>query len=144
MRTAHSLAAFALCIIHAAPAATAPADVQDTRPRAAIILGPEDFASDAKLGNGCWARLYHAKNYSGHVLTLVGPVDIDYVQPDWGFAWDPRYESLIVGPNATLTVYDDPNLRDKVAVFRAGQRVPDLNEKMGVFRSLRSMKVSCS
>lgn len=109
-----------------------------------MIITSEAYADDEKLGDGCWARLYRREKYAGDVLTLVGPVDVDYLSRDWGFRWDPRYHSLAVGPKATLTTFDDPHLREKTAVFKSNERIPDLDRHMGVFRSIRSMKVTCS
>jgi len=112
--------------------------------RPALVLAPSAFASEAGLGAGCWARLYAAKAFSGEALTLVGPLEVDYVKPDWGFEWEPRYGSVAVGPKATLTLYDDTRLRDKVAVYEGAQRIADLDSRMGIFRTVRSMKVTCS
>ena len=112
--------------------------------QAELMLAPGAYASDPALAGGCWARLYLAKNFTGRALTLIGPVEVDYVRSDWGFPWDPRYESLIVGPKATLTVYDDPQFRERTALFTRGKRIADLNGEMGIFRSISSMKVTCS
>ena len=110
---------------------------------AELLVAPSGFASEATRAHGCWARLYLAENFASPALTLVGPVEVDYVTRDWGFAWDPRYKSVRVGPRATLTVYDDPRLKDRTAVFGPGRSVPDLNREMGLLRDIRSMKVSC-
>ena len=110
----------------------------------AYVLAPQAFASDSRLAKGCWARLYLAENFAGDALTIVGPLNIDYVRPPWGFEWDPRYESVIVGPAATLTVYDDPSFANRTGSFKAGQRIADLDSEMGIFRTIRSMKVTCA
>jgi hypothetical protein len=112
--------------------------------QAELMLAPGAYASDPALAGGCWARLYLEKNFTGRALTLIGPVEVDYVRSDWGFPWDPRFESVVVGPKATLTVYDDPQLRERTALFTRGKRLADLNAEMGIFRSISSMKVTCS
>ena len=130
----------------ASPALSATPASESTKPvppNAALVLGPVELASDVALGNGCWARLYLGDNFSGSVLTLVGPLEVDYLRPDWGFAWDARYESLRVGPRGTLTTYDDVQFRDRSASFGAHRSIPDLDQEMGVFRRIRSLKVSC-
>ena len=143
VRHACLFSALAWSIVAASSTSTA-ADTSAAAPRAAVIVAPDAYAKDDKLGDGCWARLYRAENYGGDVLTLIGPVDVDYLSRDWGFRWDPRYHSLAVGPAATLTTFDDAHLRDKTAVFESNRRIADLDRHMGVFRSIRSMKVTCS
>ena len=75
---------------------------------------------DEMLGGGCWARLYVQENFQGTPVTLVGPVAVDNVSREWGFPWDPRYESVRVGPAATLTLYDNTRFRDRTAVSTQG------------------------
>lgn len=143
MRHAYLFLALVSSICAASGASTA-ADTPVVTPRAAVIVASEAYAIDDKLGDGCWARLYRGENYAGDILTLIGPVDVDYLSRDWGFRWDPRYHSLAVGPAATLTTFDDAHLREKTAVFESNRRIPVLDRHMGVFRSIRSMKVTCS
>jgi hypothetical protein len=70
------------------------------------------------------------------VLTLAGPIDIPSARVGANFAWGPKYDSVIVGPKATLTVYDNQDYQDKTTTFKPGQRVPDLNEKLGFFENI--------
>ncbi|SCY04849.1 Beta/Gamma crystallin [Nitrosospira sp. Nl5] len=133
------------------PAATA----QDTTPgknedkgRAAtapvILLVPPMFAVNPSLADGCWARLFDDQDYRGDVLTLAGPIDIPSARVGENLVWGRKYDSVIVGPKATLTIYDNQNYQDKTATFKAGQRIPDLNEKLGPFENIRSLKIACS
>lgn len=110
----------------------------------AFFVAEAGRALDESFAGGCWARLYVRENFEGDPVTLVGPVAIDNVSRQWGFPWDPQYESLQVGPTATLTLYDNTRFRDRTAVFKSGRRIADMDDEMGVFRSVRSAKVSCS
>jgi hypothetical protein len=108
-----------------------------------IVLVPFAYGTDEKLANGCWARLYQDENFRGDLLSVVGPVDIPNSRVA-GFEWGRRFDSVIVGPKATVTAYDNHDFRQKTATFKPGQKVPDLDEKMGFFQNIRSLKVACS
>ena len=110
----------------------------------AVLLVPIAFGMDEKLGNGCWARLYDGEQFKGDMLTLVGPVDMPDMRTAFGKDWGGSFDSIAVGPKATLTVYDNEQYRDKAATIKAGQRVPDLDTKMGFFESIRSLKIACA
>jgi len=109
-----------------------------------ILLVPPIFAVNTSLADGCWARLFDAQGYRGDVLTLAGPIDVPKAHVGTNFAWGRKYDSVIVGPKATLTVYDDQDYKDKAATFKPGQKVPDLNEKLGFFENIQSLKVACT
>jgi uncharacterized protein YjbI with pentapeptide repeats len=94
--------------------------------------------------NGCWARLFVGENYKGGALTLVGPVEVANVAREYGFPWDPMYESVEVGPRASLAVFHNPQFRERTMTFERGQKIGDLDDVMGVFRTIRSLKVRCS
>lgn len=121
--------------------AKAPAK-KDAKPAAVLLVVPIAFATDEKLGNGCWARLYDGGNYTGSQYVLVGPVDIPAMRD--GLGLNEKYDSVVVGPKATLTVYDNVNYRDKAATLKPASRTPDLDEKMALFETIRSLKISCS
>lgn len=110
-----------------------------------VVLVPMVYAADANLADGCWARLYDATNFSGNMLTLIGPVDIARARPAsvTGFELGRNYDSVIVGPKARLQVWDNDGFRDKNATFSAGQRVADLDDRMGQFEEIKSAKITC-
>lgn len=109
-----------------------------------VVLVPFVFANDEKMAGGCWARLYESQNFAGNLLSLVGPVDVPNAKVGSGFEWGRKFDSVAVGPKATLTVYDNENYRQKTATFKPGQKVADLDEKMGMFENIRSLKIACS
>ncbi|HEX6265581.1 MAG TPA: hypothetical protein VFZ81_01660 [Burkholderiales bacterium] len=46
--------------------------------------------------------------------------------------------------SATLTVYDNENYREKAATIKPGQRIADLDERMGFFQDISSVKIACA
>lgn len=114
----------------------------DTAPM--IVLVPHVFAHDPMLADGCWARLYDGTNYQGEMLSLVGPVNVAGPGVGTSFALGRKYDSVMVGPKATLAVFDNKDYMQKTASFSSGQSVADLDEKMGFFENIRSLKLSCS
>jgi hypothetical protein len=116
-------------------------------PRPEPIAGSAVTLSEAltnAAADGCWARMYTDANYQGKPLTLVGPVSIDQLKEDGGFEWQPRYESVRVGPGARLTLYEQRGFRRKTASYSADQPVADLDGTMGIFRSVRSVTLDCA
>ena len=101
------------------------------------------FNTATPPANGCWARLYEHKHLQGRALTLAGPARVSELPAHLSFPWDPRYESLVVGSSAVLTVFADPELHAKSARFAPDSTVPDLDREMGVFRRVRSLSVAC-
>jgi hypothetical protein len=91
----------------------------------------------------CWARLYEHKNLGGRSLTIAGPARVDNLAPALGYPWDPRYESVVVGPGATLVLFEAPGFKHREASFNAGAMVRDLDREMGLFRRTRSLAVEC-
>jgi hypothetical protein len=109
-----------------------------------IVLVPVQLASRDTLGNGCWAHLYDSTNFAGNQLSLVGPVDMPNMRTAFGTDWSGQFDSIAVGPKARLTVYDNENYGQKAATFKPGQKVADLDEKMGTFENISSVKVACT
>jgi hypothetical protein len=109
-----------------------------------IVLVPVQVASTDSFSNGCWARLYDSTNFRGNQLSLVGPVDMPNMRTAFGTDWSGQFDSIAVGPKARLTVYDNENYGQKAATFKPGQKVADLDEKMGFFENISSVKVACT
>lgn len=116
----------------------------DTTP--VIIVVPSVFALDPNLSQGCWARLYDKTNLRGNVLTLTGPVEIANGKPATitGYEMGRNFDSVAVGPKASLMVWDQENFQNKTTTFKAGQVINNLDNRMGNFEEIRSLKVNCS
>lgn len=109
-----------------------------------IMLVPPAFALNDSVADGCWARLYDDANFRGQMLTLSGPIAVPSARVGPAFLWGLKYDSLIVGPKATLTVYDNEYFKEQTGSFKSGQRVPDLDRKLGLFENIRSFVLQCS
>jgi hypothetical protein len=109
-----------------------------------IVLVPAAVATTSSFGDGCWVRLHDSTDFKGNQLSLVGPVDMPNMRTAFGTDWSGQFDSLQVGPKATVTVYDNENYAQKSATFKPGQKVKDLDEKMGTFEQIRSVKVACA
>lgn len=109
-----------------------------------IVLVPMVVATAPDFSNGCWARLYDSTDFRGNTLALVGPVDMPDMRTAFGTDWSGQFDSIAVGPKARLTVYDNEDYGEKAATFKPGQKVADLDEKMGTFENISSVKVACT
>ncbi len=93
---------------------------------------------------GCWAKVYDQQKYQGDSMTLLGPIDLAQMRGPLGFSWEDMIESVETGPKAQVTIYDNENFRDRAKIVDPGKKVPELDEKLGFFENIRSMKVSCT
>ena len=50
----------------------------------------------------------------------------------------------MVGPKATVQVYENELFKDKNLTFKPGQQVPSLRKELGFLHSIDSLKVTCS
>lgn len=111
-----------------------------TRAPTAVVLLPGTPAN--ALGDGCWVRFYDGTDFSGASLTLVGPgqmPDMTAAAPHWR-EWD----SAIVGPRARVSVFDEPQFRERAADLQPGAAVADLREeRLGWSDEVRSARLTC-
>ncbi|QYF92360.1 peptidase inhibitor family I36 protein [Massilia sp. PAMC28688] len=108
------------------------------------MMVPVEVANKEAAKSGCWARIYSGANYSGDTMTLTGPLAIADMSGPYGLDWDDKVDSVVVGPKATLTVYDNESFRDQVAVFGPGRSVPDISKPLGFFDEFASVKLTCA
>lgn len=111
-----------------------------------VLIVPMLTATDQAMASGCWARLYDSTDFKGNMLTLSGPVDIPSMESGRiaGFEWDRNFDSVMVGPKATLMVWQGNDYTESSTTFRSNQRVLDLDARMGFFEDIKSVKVSCT
>lgn len=113
---------------------------EDKEPSVAIV--PPAFVRNAMLTTGCWARLYSAASFKGGVVTVAGPVDLPKSQLRPSLEWGGVFDSLVVGPKATLIAFENEDYTERSATFKSGQRVPALDAHLGS-RKIRSLRITC-
>lgn len=111
-----------------------------------IIIAPTEVRSDPTLARGCWVRLFPEAGYKGdNDLTIAGPVELPSLhRPAGGIDWHPKAESLIVGPKATLTVYENQSFRGPSETIKSGTQHPQLRKDIGMMQSIDSLKIACA
>ena len=131
------LAATALAAV-ACSAQTTP-----NQPEATVLLVPV-LVTDPALASGCWAQFYSKRDFNGDVATLVGPAG--FVSLDKGIARELKREidSLVLGPKATLTVYEHALFKDGAVTFPANSREAGLVQKLGFHGRIESLRLDCT
>jgi hypothetical protein len=87
--------------------------------------------------------MYDKAGFSGDTLTLAGPVDVNGERLPAVLPWRRPYESIVVGPRATVTLYDHRPFHERTAGLRPGDAVPDLDALLGAFGSIEAVRVRC-
>jgi hypothetical protein len=110
-----------------------------------IIIAPTEVRTDPTLAKGCWVRLFPEPNFQGvDDLTIAGPISLPSLHTPVGIDWKHKTESLLVGPKATVTVYENQDYRDKTATLQPGTREAQLRKNLKFTMSIDSLKISCS
>lgn len=106
-----------------------------------LVLPVAVYPRGEQIAKGCWIRLYEGNNFTGRMLSVVGPADLPDVE---GRVAVFGFDSAIVGPKARVTTYDGENYQDRTATLEPGKRYPDLGDtKLGLFKDIESMRVQC-
>lgn len=117
--------------------------------------------------DSCWADLYDDTQFKGKHIRLKGPVQLANLAKVNGANWDKRIESIVVGPKATLTVFENKNykltlsemakhpvlmksmgittqdiLEESELIFHADSKVHGFGE-FHFYHKIRSLKLSC-
>ena len=110
-----------------------------------VLVVPLHYASNDRLADGCWVRLYENPEFGGSNLTLVGPVDVADLKRTAAHDWN-GVDSLVVGSAARVTAYENESFRDKAVTIDAGKRVPHLRNKdeVSYLGRLESVRVACT
>ncbi len=130
-----------------------------------VILGQSTNAY-AK-NDHCWVDLYDDTQFEGNHIRLKGPVQLANLHKVQGKDWDKKVESIVVGPKATLTVFENKNykltlsemanhpvlmkslgittqdiLEDSELIFHANSKVHGFGE-FDFYHKIRSLMLSC-
>ena len=126
-------------------AQTAPAKspAADNQPEPVVMLVPVEISNKA-LESGCWAQFYDQRNFKGDILTLVGPAEVGSADKGTGRQFKRSIDSLVLGPKATLKVFEHQMFKDKAVDFPANAREAGLIKKLGVGGRIQSLQLECT
>lgn len=131
-----------------------------------FILFSQNTSVYAK-NDGCWAYLYDDTQFKGKSIRLKGPIQLANLLHVQGANWDKKIESLVVGPKATLIVFENKNykltlaemanhpvlmkslgittkdiLEDSELIFHPNSKIHGFGE-FDFYHKIRSLKLSC-
>lgn len=116
---------------------------------------------------GCWVDFYQEAPYNGKHMKINGATKLKNLLNIRGMNWDKKIESIIVGPNAILTVFENKNfkltfteminhpvlmeslgitkrdvLEESEIIFQANSKIPSFGE-YHFYHKIRSFKIEC-
>lgn len=94
-----------------------------------VLLGQS--TSVYAKNDDCWVELYDDTQFAGKSVRLQGPIKLTNLLKVQGENWDKKIESLIVGPKATLTVFENKNFKLTLSEMA---KHPVLMKSMGITR----------
>ncbi len=96
------------------------------------------------VDKNCWAEIFEDTDFDvddPHVR-VMGPFQSATLEDVAGQNWNNEIESLIVGPNAMVYAYKDPDFSGTEVVFVANQRNSDLAD-LDMSDNIESLKIKC-
>jgi hypothetical protein len=124
-------------------AQTPAAPVADNQPQPVVMLVPVEISNKA-LEAGCWAQFYDERNFKGDILTVVGPAQLDSMDKGSGRQFKRSIDSLVLGPKATLKVFEHQLFKDRSVNFAANSKEAGLNSKLGFGGRIESLQLDCT
>jgi hypothetical protein len=118
---------------------------QDTTPKETelvFMLVPVEVSTPA-LQSGCWAQHYDERSFKGDTVTMAGPIVIASTDKANGRQMRRTIDSLVIGPKATLTVYEHRMFKDRTVSFGPNTKEPGLIKKLGWSGRIESLKLDC-
>jgi hypothetical protein len=107
-------------------------------------LGPASDLEVQVVDNNCWADFFEDTEFDAddpHVR-VMGPFQSATLEDISGRDWSNEFESLIVGPNATVFGYKEPDFSGQEIAFVPNQRISDLDE-LDMSDNIESLKIQC-
>lgn len=95
----------------------------------ALLLSVSAVTSSQAKEDGCWAEFFQDSQYAGDHRRFDGPIKLDNLRDIQGENWETRIDSLKVGPNAKVTVFENPNF--KLTIKEMG-KYPELLQSLGL------------
>jgi len=98
--------------------------------QALMLICLMSLSSLAAAGKGdCWVDLYEYAEYIGKHLRLTGPVGFANLRDVKGENWESKIDSLIVGPAARVTLFENTNY--KLTLTEMAKH-PELMKSLGI------------
>ncbi len=92
-----------------------------------LLFGNESTVFAQK--SDCWAEFYERAQFQGKSFRLQGPAYKRNLVKVQGGNWDKRIESMIIGPKATVTVYEN---KDMKLTLKEMAKYPVLMKSLGI------------
>lgn len=118
-------------------------------------------------GGNCWVDVFDRTDFDGNRVRITGPAELPTLTKLEGRDWSDRIESLVVGPDASVTAYRNEGFRidqeagpayhgealrawgespesygDQEITFGADKREHHLGE-LHFHRNIRALKITC-
>lgn len=77
-------------------------------------------------------------------LRWWGPAEVRSADKGIGRQFKSTIDSLVLGPKATLKVFEHQMFKDKAVDFVANSREPGLIKKLGIGGRIQSLQLSCT
>ena len=112
-----------------------------------VLTGLPAQAADMEtqaVDKNCFIEIFEDDNFDAddpHVV-LQGPKEYASLKDVGGKDWANDIESVIVGSNATVRVYEDKDFKGTELALVPGQRVKNLG-KLDMANDIESMKIAC-
>ena len=119
-----------------------PPDATPKESELILMLVPIEISSPA-MQAGCWAQLYDERSFKGDTFTMAGPIVIASTDKASGRQLRRNIDSLVIGPKATLTVFEHRMFKDRAVSFGPNSKEPGLIKKLGFSGRIESMKLDC-
>lgn len=97
-----------------------------------------------KHDNKCWAEIYMNSefNKNGPRLLLVGPHELATLKGLNDQNWDNDIESIIIGPEASMIAYEDPDFGGRTLIVAPNQTLASLSDAQ-MKNDIESLRLSC-
>lgn len=97
-----------------------------------------------KHDNKCWAEIFMNSEFdkNGSRLLLMGPHELPTLKGLNDQNWDNDIESIIVGPEALMVAYADPEFGGRALILAANQNVGNLSDAQ-MKNEIESLRITC-
>lgn len=137
------IAGLAACATAQQGASGNPDTQADNQPEPMVVLVPVEIQNPA-LAAGCWAQLYDEREFKGNMVTLVGPMELQSLDKSTGRQLRRNIDSVVLGPKASLTVYEHRMFKDRAVNFAPNAREGGLITKLGPTGRIESLQLRCN